>query len=153
MNFRPLFLFLSALVLFGCNRAALVVQQQKVSSSYLASGNVGTPDPRTPPNGEMILAEWWVPKDLLARCPTLRIEVIFKDFSQTCVEFPIRHRVGYETFAVLNNRFKETGGFMAYHIEIITEDGSVYADWTHQLWVRLIDLSEETEEINSAVVE
>lgn len=152
MILRPL-LFLFLIVLFGCNQAALVVQQQKVSSSYLASGNVGTPDPRTPPNGQMILAEWWVPGSLLAYNPSLKIDVIFNDFSTTQAEFPIHQRIGFETLAVLNEQFKKTGGFLAYRVEIVTDTGEVYADWTHQLWVKLIDLDDETEEMSSAMVE
>lgn len=153
MNYRPLFIFLLIFPLVGCNQAALMVQQQKVSQGYLASGNIGSPDPRNPPNGEMILAEWWVPSSLLLTSPSLRIEIIFKDFSQDCVEFPITRRAGYETYALLNEEFKKTGGFMSYHIEIVTKDGDVYAEWSHQLWVRLIEIPEEIEEINSAVEE
>jgi len=152
MNLQPL-LFLFFIFLFGCNQATLVVQQQKVSSTYLASGNVRTPDPRTPPNGQMILAEWWVPGSLLAYNPILKIDVVFQDFSKTQAEFPINHRVGYETLAVLNEQFKKTGGFLAYKVEILTDTKEVYAQWTHQLWVKLIDLEDETEEMSSAMVE
>ena len=152
MNFRPL-LLLCLISFFGCNQAALVVQQQKVGPTYLASGNVATPDPRTPPNGQMILAEWWVPKSLLASHPILKFDVIYNDFSTAKLEYPITSRVGFETLAVLGDQFKKTNGFLAYKVEIVTDEGEIYAEWTHQLWVKLIDLDDETDEISSAIVE
>lgn len=154
MVFRVLFLFFF-LVLMGCERAALVLHQQKISPTYLASTNVGSPDPRTPPNGEMIVAEWWLPAKVRDGDCRLRIHILFQDFTETVVEFPIRSRVGYETYSVLNKDFKKTGGFLAYRGEILTGDGEVYTDWQHQLWVKLIDVNEEeeSEEISSAAVE
>lgn len=130
-----------------------MVQEQKVSPTYLASANVGAPDPRVPPNGQMILAEWWVPKRILDTCPSLKIEVIYCDFTTCCIERPITTRVGYETLALLNDECREKGGFLAYKVEILTGDGEIYADWTHQLWVKLIDLGDETEEMSAAVLE
>jgi hypothetical protein len=120
-----------------------VVQQQKIGPTYLASTNVGSPDPRIPPNGQMILAEWWIPSRIVKQHPTLRIDVLFCDYTQDCVEFPINRTVGYETYSVLNKEFKETGGLLAYKAEIIDSDGEVLADWKHQLWVELITAETE----------
>lgn len=136
-------LFLLLFLASGCQRAALVVQQQKIGASYLASTNVGSPDPRIPPNGQMILAEWWVPRRIVDQHPTLRIDVLFCNYTQDCVEFPINSTVGYETYSVLNKEFKETGGLLAYKAEIIDCDGDVLADWKHQLWVELITADTE----------
>lgn len=152
MYFRVCFLVLF-FALAGCEQAALVLHQQKVSPIYLASTNVGSPDPRIPPNGQMIVAEWWIPAKIRDLNPILRLHILFQDFTQTCVEFPIRNRVGYETYSLINDDFKKTGGFLAYRGEIVTADGQVYADWEHQLWVRLIEIEEDTEEMSSAVVE
>ncbi|NGX27031.1 MAG: hypothetical protein K940chlam6_00958, partial [Chlamydiae bacterium] len=85
--------------------------------------------------------------------PILRIHILFQDFTETCVEFPIHTAVGYETYCVLNNEFKKTGGFLAYRAEIITCEGEIYTDWEHQLWVKLIDLDNETDSMSSAVLE
>lgn len=151
MIFRVLILAFFALS--GCSRAALVLHQQKVTPAYLASTNVGTPDPRTPPCGQMIVAEYWLPRSIRDLEPILRIHVLFQDFTQTCVEFPIHRKIGYETYSVLNDEFNCTGGLLAYKAEIITPDGEVYADWEHQLWVRLIDLECASDEMSSAVEE
>src|SRR5690606_12094448 len=100
---------------------------------YLASTNVGSPDPRTPPSGQMIVAEWWVPKKLLAYQPSLKIDILFEDFTETSVEFPIRSRVGYQTYSLLNKEFKKTGGLRAYRAAILSSDGEIYREWKHQL--------------------
>ncbi len=151
MHFRKgLFLFL--LACSGCQQSALLVQQQLVTPAYLASTNVGSPDPRTPPKGEMILAEWWLPKKALAWDPMLRIEVLFRDFTKTCVDFPICSRAGYESYSVLNDQFKKTGGFLAYKVSVVTGDGQTCAEWKHQLWVKLIS-AEEMDETSAAVIE
>jgi len=143
-------LFLLLLLCAACGRPTLMLQQQLVKPAYLASTNVGTPDPRTPPKGQMIVAEWWLPRKIVNEHPTLRIEILFHDYSQDCVEFPIQTMIGYETYSVLNNCFKQTGGLLSYKAEIISCDGEVLADWKHQLWTELITI--DTDEIRSAVV-
>lgn len=144
-------LFLILLLCSGCGRPALVLQQQKIGPTYLASTNVGSPDPRTPPNGQMIVAEWILPRRIVNESPVLRIDVLFHNFTQDTVEFPINSTVGYETYSILNKEFKETGGFLAYKAEILNSNGEILADWKHQLWVKLITTDDE--EISSAVVE
>lgn len=141
MFFRISLIFLLSLFA-SCQRGALYVYQQKITPSYLASTNVATPDPRTPPNGQMIVMEYIVPRDIRMMEPKLKLSVLFKDFSETVVEYPLRSRFGVETYSVLNENFKETGGFLAYRAEILTADGEVYADWKHQLWVKLIDIDD-----------
>lgn len=148
--------FFLVLVLFfaSCQRAALMVHQQKISPTYLASTNVGSPDPRTSPNGQMIVAEWIVPPNILDCCPMLKLQILFRDYTETCVEFPINSRAGYETYSILNKEFKKTGGFLSYKAEIVTSEGRVYADWTHQLWVKLIIADDcDADFISSMVVE
>ncbi|MBS0629487.1 MAG: hypothetical protein JSS30_04595 [Verrucomicrobia bacterium] len=143
---------LSLLILCAsCGRPALVLQQQQIGPTYLASTNVGTPDPRTPPKGQMIIAEYWVPRRIVNEHPILRISVLFHNYCQDCVEFPIRSTVGYETYSVLNREFKETCGLLAYKAEIVTCDGEVLTDWKHQLWTELITI--DTDEMSSAAVE
>lgn len=141
------------LILVGCERSALVLHQQKITSTYLASTNVGSPDSRTPPSGEMIVAEWWIPSSVRDLDPTLRIHILFQDFSETVVEYPIRSRAGYESYLLINQAFKKKGGLLAYRAEIITSDGRIFAEWKHQLWVKLIDIEGQSEEINSSVIE
>lgn len=146
--FRLLFLFL--LVLSGCQQRILYVYDQKVDAKYLASTNVGSPDPRTPPKGQIVVAEWWLPKQALAKEPCLRVHTLFKDYSEDCMEYPITSVVGSKTYWVVNEDFENTCGVLAYRAEIITCDGECLAEWQHQLWVNIIDI-EETDLTSSAV--
>jgi hypothetical protein len=99
----------------------------------------------------MILAEWYLPRRIVNTHPILRIDILFHNYCQQRLEFPINSTVGYETYSVLNKEYKDTWGFLAYKAEIIDADGDVIADWKHQLWVELITI--DADEISSAVVE
>lgn len=150
MYFRICFLLLIFIVI-GCERSALLLYQQKITPTYLASTNVGSPDPSLPPNGQMLIAEWWIPGKIRDLCPILRIHILFQDLTETSVEFPIQSKIGYKTYFLLNKEFKKKKGFLAYKGEIITADETTYATWQHQLWVKLIQVP--TEEMSSAVEE
>ena len=128
-----------------CQKYGVVMHQQRMNASYLASTHVGSPDParRDPPNGEMLIAEWWVPRSVMQRDPKIVIEIIFRNFTKGCVEFPLTSRVGYQTYCVLRKKFKETGGILTYKAEIIPCDDEIYRQWEHQLWVNLITVGEE----------
>lgn len=157
MLFLRICIFSLLIFLCGCQSHGVVMYQQKISSSYLASTHVGSPDPRleNPPNGTMLVAEWWISKKTLEYDPVLRIEIIYRDFSTGCVEFPLSHKIGYETFSLLNEDFDKTGGILTYKAEIVTCDGEVYRQWKHQLWVELITVDEDeaTDLTSSWVVE
>lgn len=144
--------YLLFFIFTGCGQGALLLYQQKIDPSYLASTHVGSPDPRIRSQGQMIVAEWWVPRSLLDRDLFLRIDILFRDFTKAVVEYPIKKSIGYETYCLLDKKFEQTKGFLSYKAEIITEDGKVYAQWQHQLWVKLITI-EDTEVSSSAVVE
>ena len=128
------------LILASCNSNVLVLHQQTMSPAYLASINVGSPDPRPPPKGEMVVAEWGISNMAMDRNPSLVINLLFKNYTTETLTFPICSRVGYEAIQVIGEEFKETGGLLAYKAEIITEDGQLYAEWQHQLWVNLIEM-------------
>lgn len=142
--FRPLILFL--VLLTGCQQRVLYLYQQKVDPKYLASTNVGSPDPRTSPKGQMIVAEWWLPGWVMDYDPVLKLDVLFRNYSEDHVEYPINTRIGSKTYWVINKEFTETKGPLAYKAEVVTSDGEVVASWQHQLWVRLIEIDETSSE-------
>lgn len=139
-------LFICLLFLASCQKYAVVVHQQKMDISYLASTAVGSPDPRAalPINGKMMVAEWWVPRHVLDLNPVLRLSFVFRDFSEICVEFPVTKKVGYETYCIWDKDVECTGGVLTYKAEIITCDGEVFRSWKHQLWFKLITIDEES---------
>lgn len=139
MFFFRLFIFF-LLILSGCQKYGLVVHQQKVDESNLASIHVGSPDPRKkdPPQGQMLIIEWWVPHMLVKQDAKLILHMILKDFTQKTLEFPINHRVGYVSYELIGEEFKKSEGLLTYQAEIVTSGGEVYRKWDHQLWVNLI---------------
>jgi hypothetical protein len=137
-------IWILCLLCASCQRYGLLVHRQRVDASYLASTHVGSPDPRQkcPPHGQLLVAEWWVPAWLLERAPRLKLHILFRNYSEEVVEFPICRRLGYESYPVLDAKFDETGGLLTYRAEIVTGDGQVFREWKHQMWVNLISLEE-----------
>ncbi len=141
MKFFCLFL----LVLAGCQKYGLVLHQQRVDASYLASTNIGSPDPRQkcPPSGQLLIVEWWVPSWVVRADSYVRLHLVFRNHTEEFVEFPINRRLGYETYELYSDDLAEKGGFMTFKAEIITGDGEVFREWKHQMWVNLIQMDEE----------
>ncbi len=143
--------FCLLLFLTSCGSSALVLHEQRITPYYLASTHVGSPDPRTPPKGEMVVAEWWLSKQARDENLSLVINVLYRDFTTRTITFPIQSRIGYEVIQVVNEEFEETGGFLAYRAEIVTPSGEVFADWKHQLWVKLISVDEKSEDLTDRI--
>ncbi|MBS3903370.1 MAG: hypothetical protein KGZ30_03310 [Anaplasmataceae bacterium] len=133
---------LSAFFLSGCRRYYVEVYQQRVDASYLASNAVNTPDPRSshPPLGQLFVVEWQVPLELLPKNPFIEFDANFLDYSERRYVFAINQRKGFKTFFVVDHEFIETGGIFTYRAKIKTEDGEVFREWRHQLWVNLITI-------------
>jgi len=143
--FKFLYLIFFLFSLSGCQKYGLLLHQQKMDVNYFASTHVNTPDFRRecPPNGKMVVAEWWIPQRLLDYEPVLRIHMLFHDFTEKCVEYPVTATVGYETYFLIDEEFEETGGILSYRGEIISCDGEIFRCWEHQLWVQLIAFEED----------
>jgi hypothetical protein len=138
--YKPLFFLCALAFLASCSKYTLSVRQQKVDPSYLASAHVGTPDPRrkNPPVGQKLIVKWRVPVDLLDEKPYVALYLLYKDYSEGKVCFPIEDRSGYAVYSLLNPEFEEKRGILTYRAEVVTENGTIYNEWKHQLWVNLI---------------
>ena len=152
MNVKPLLLsalLLFGLVLGGCQKYYLSVCQQWIDARYLSSTHVNTPDPRqeNPPIGQMLAIDWRVPEELLAKKPHIELDLIFWDYTQEQKTYPIHQRMGWATYKLLNEHYDKTGGILTYKAAIVTEDGTVYREWKHQLWVKLITLVPDHENL------
>ncbi|MES2121369.1 MAG: hypothetical protein V4492_01160 [Chlamydiota bacterium] len=132
--------------LAGCSQYYLSIAQQWVDVRYLASTHAKTPDPRQdhPPIGQMLVLDWRVPTEILKKKPRVLLDLIFWDYTTKTVEIPIRKRLDYATFKVLNEDYEKTGGILTYKAKIVTQDGEVFREWKHQLWVNLITLDQDT---------
>lgn len=143
-----IFLLLLPMMLFftGCRPYYLAVSQDWVDVRYLASYNAGTPDPRLahPPVGQILILDWRVPKEILKRKPEVILDLILWDYTARQIRFPIKSQMDYTTFKLLNEDYEKTGGVLTYKAAIKTEDGELFREWKHQLWVNLITIEQET---------
>jgi len=139
------FLALALLSLSGCEKYYVSVAQQWVDVRYLASTHVKTPDPRQdhPPIGQMMIIDWRVPKELLRRKPHIQMTMVFWNYTEKTICFPIDKRMGWVTYKLLDEEYDQTKGILTYKAEIVDEDGTLFREWKHQLWVNLITIKEE----------
>ena len=128
------------LLLCGCEKYYLSVKREAVDQTKLASTFVGSPDPRqkNPPRGQELIIEWRLPPDALDQELVLQLDVIYKNHSEKTFCYPVDRRRGAITYALLNDEYHETEGFLTYKAEIVTPDGIVLKEWKQQLWVDLI---------------
>lgn len=140
---RFLFVFI-ALLGTSCSKYYLSVQQQWVDINYLASVQVNTPDPRKskPPLGQMLIMDWHIPSRILKQNPQLVLDLILWDYTAKTVTLPIKGRLNYTTYELLNEEYEKTDGILTYRARIVTQDGTIFRESKHQLWVNLINIEE-----------
>lgn len=140
-------LALGCFVLSSCEKYYVAVNQQWVDVRYLASTHVRTPDPRQnhPPVGQMMIVDWRIPKSVIGKKPSIQLTMIFWDYTEKTVYFPIDDKMGWVTYKLLDEEYDKTGGILTYKAEIVTEEGTIFREWKHQLWVNLITLDQEPE--------
>ena len=107
---------------------------------YLASTHVGTPDPRQdhPPIGQMLILDWRVPQEVFKKKPEVVLDLILWNYTQRQIRIPIKRQMDFATYRLFNEEYDKTGGILTYKAQIVTEDGNVFREWKHQLWVNLI---------------
>ncbi|MGE0198704.1 MAG: hypothetical protein AB7N99_09145 [Simkaniaceae bacterium] len=139
------YLILSLLLLCGCEKYYVSVKREYVDQSKLASTFVGSPDPRqkNPPKGQELIIEWRLPQDALDQKLTLVLSVIYKNHSEETLCYPVDRRRGVITYALLDEAYRKTEGFLTYKAEIKTLDGMIVKEWKQQLWVDLIVIDED----------
>ncbi|NGX51674.1 MAG: hypothetical protein K1060chlam2_01547 [Chlamydiae bacterium] len=132
------------ILLSGCEKYYLSVKRESVDRSKLASTFVGSPDPRqkNPPTGEELLLEWRLPRTALKQELTLVLKLIYKNYSEETIRYPVDRRRGVIIFALLDEKYRQTEGFLTYKADIITPDGTPLKEWKQQLWVDLITLED-----------
>lgn len=146
LNKHLALIFSGLCFLTGCQKYYLSLRQVPIDAAYLASSHVGSPDPRqsNPPVGQKVVMQWSVPPDLLVEKPELVLQVIYKNHTQEEIIYPIQYRSGREVFSLLNENYRSKGGLLTYQAKIRTQQGQIYREWKHQLWVQLITFDEES---------
>lgn len=94
--------------------------------------------------GQKIILDWRVPKEIFKRNPEVVLDLILWDYTTRQIRIPIKSRLDYATYRLLNEEYEKTGGILTYRAVIVTEDGEVFREWKHQLWVNLITIEQET---------
>ncbi|MCX6990757.1 MAG: hypothetical protein NTX49_06835 [Chlamydiae bacterium] len=137
--------FLALTLLPGCEKYYLSLTEQDINVNYLASITAATPDKRqqNPPFGEMIVMDWRIPKELLAKNPVIDLHVVYGNYTEKSFQYPIRKKMGYVTYKDLNDEFALTKGIITYSADIRLDDGTLYKSWKHQLWANLISLNDD----------
>ena len=137
---------LTLLLFSGCRQYYLSVCQEWVDVRYLASTNVSTPDPRQnhPPIGQMLILDWRVPSDIFQKKPEVVLDLVLWDYTTREIRIPIKRRMDFATYRLFNEDYEKTGGILTYKAKIVTEDGEVFREWKHQLWVNLITVKDDT---------
>ncbi len=145
MKKRALFFFLVFFSLTGCQKYYLALYQENIGPESLASTYVGSPDPRqkNPPIGQQVILEWQIPQEILEEKPSLHLDVIYRDYSESHFTYPITSRAGYEVYSLTNKEYETKKGLLAYQAKIQTGDGKVFRSWRHQMWVQVIRFEEE----------
>jgi hypothetical protein len=137
-------LLFGALISGGCHGKHLSVCQQLIDRNYLASTHVRTPDPKqdNPPFGQLIIVNWWIPERVLENHAVLKIDIVYWNYTQETIAIPLTKRWGHHQVFLLDKEFEEKKGFLTYRAFVETQDGEVFAEWKHQLWVNLITIDE-----------
>ncbi len=140
MRLSQSFLLFLVFLLCGCEKYYLSVKREPIDQSKLASTYVRSPDPRqkNPPRGEELIMEWRLPMDFIDDKLTLVLEVLYKNYTQETICYPVGRRRGLITYSLLGDEYKEKDGFLTYKAEIQTGNGVVLKEWKQQLWTELI---------------
>lgn len=126
--------------LVGCAPYAVNVKRLSYGRGSLASTWVESPDPdqENPPKGQKLFITYRIPPGVGREPPTLSLHMIFRNYHEETITYPIHQQAGNVLYELMNEKFKETGGFLTYKAELVDKKGKVLADWRQQMWVELI---------------
>lgn len=135
-------LFLKVLLLSGCYKNHLYVQQEWIDGKHLASTHIDTPDPRRahPPNGQKLLVKWDFPKSQFDRQLSLLITVRLWDNSEQCFVRPVERKRDFVDlyFPTEDKNLR----ILTYKVEVVTKEKEVLEVWKHHFWTELIDVKD-----------
>lgn len=136
-NFK-IALWVILVLLTGCYRHHLYVQQEWVDRSFLASSYVNTPDPRQddPPEGQRLLIAWDFPRSIFKKGLSLEISVRFWDDTQREIVRPAAKKRGYCAYFFPNEKI------LTYRVRVRTQDGEIIESWNHHFWTELIEIGD-----------
>ncbi len=148
---KIVFLLFPLILLLGCKQYYLSVSQQWVDAEYLASTAVSTPDPRQnhPPVGQMLILNWRLPSEVFKKKPEIVLDLILWNYTTKQIKIPIENKMDFATYRLFNEDYESSGGILTYRAKMVTQDGQVFREWKHQLWVNLITVTEDQQPIST----
>ena len=137
----------------SCQKYYLSLTDKRINQNSLASTYVGTPDKRQhePPIGQFILVDWRIPQEILSQKPVIDLYILFGNYTEKKIEYPIKYKAGYVTYKDVNEEYADTEGIITYRADIRLKDGTIYKSWDHQLWVNLIVPEEDSYEVEQDI--
>ncbi|MDX8430492.1 MAG: hypothetical protein SNF33_01615 [Candidatus Algichlamydia australiensis] len=128
------------LFLASCAPYSVGVKRLSYGRGNLSSTWVGSPDPEqeNPPKGQKLFITYRIPPSRVRNAPMLSLHVIFRNYTEEVITFPIHQQSGNFLYELMNEKFQEKGGFLTYKAELVNKEGEVLADWRQQMWVELI---------------
>lgn len=145
MRYLSFFCLFFLILLSGCSKGHLYVQQEWINSDFLASTHVDTPDPRQedPPKGQRIITSWDFPLSWFRKEPSIFLTVRFWDNTQDVFFRPIEKKRGFSTFFFSNPEEERDKRILTYRVQILSKDGEILETWEHQFWTELIDIGDK----------
>ncbi len=135
---RLLFLSAVALLFVGCHRAPLQCRTEALYPDYLASTNVGTPDPCNACFlGQQVVMQWNVPHPCLPL--ELVLHVRYGSREDAIFSWPITRSRGHHIYRLINDEYWCREGIVSFKA-VLYQDGEPLYDWKHSLWVDLIQI-------------
>lgn len=121
----------------------MTLKRAIIDKEQLASLFVGSPDPLQSdlPFGQKLILEFRLPSEAMEKKPLhLVLDLLYRDYSQESVTYPITQRQGEVTYVLGGLKYKEKRGFLTYRAQIIGNDKEIIREWEHLFWVDLIPL-------------
>lgn len=129
--------------LSSCYRDHLYVQQQWITSSYLASNFVGSPDYRlkNPPHGQKLCIAWDFPLNLFEEKLSLHVIVRLYNQEEKKYTHEIERKRGWKTYFFPFCEDEKEKEILTYKVEVYNKKMELVDEWKHQLWTNRITVS------------
>lgn len=149
--FYKISLFSAFCVLSSCSRYYLTIDKQRTSVADVASKFTGSPDPEAKENelkGEELVVTWHLPRNFENKA-VCQLDLTYWDYTQETINFVIEDRLGRFALKNIGDNFDKNKGIIAYKAVLKDPSGNVYQTWEHQLYTKIIQISDEEPEIKA----
>lgn len=147
---RSTALLLLVNALTSCMTETLTVHTDYINHDHLASSYIGTPDPlrEVALVGQRLIVSWWLPPRYKTHKQTeIQIKLRYGNREEREMIIPIKKRLGWYVYTLPNQEYFDKKGIKTYYVQLWS-DGELVDEWKHQLWVNLIEFTDEAKDTN-----